>query len=73
MEAALESALRTQQKLIFYIYWFAHTYWFLHFSINMLTSFFEGPPLGNFCLKTSPLSRNSSLVERKRPGREGVL
>jgi len=39
----------------------------------MLTRFFEGPPLGNFCFKTSPLSRNSGLVERKRPGREEVL
>ena len=40
---------------------------------NMLTLFFEGPPPGNFCLKTSPLSRNSSLAQRKRPGREGLL
>jgi len=39
----------------------------------MLTRFFEGPPLGNFCLKTLPLSRNSGLTERKRPGREEVF
>ena len=39
----------------------------------MLTRFFEGPPLRNFCLKISPLSRNSFLAERKRPGREEVL
>jgi len=40
---------------------------------NMLTRFFERPPPGNFCLKTSPLSRNSGLAKRMRPGREGVL
>ena len=40
---------------------------------NMLTRFFEWPTLEIFCLKTSPLLRNSSLAERKRPGREGVL
>jgi len=39
----------------------------------MLTSFFEGPPLGNLFLKISPLSRNSCIAERRRPGREEVL
>ena len=40
---------------------------------NMLTRFYEGPPLGKFCFKISPLSRNSGLVERKRPAQEEVL
>jgi len=39
----------------------------------MLIRFFEGPTLGNFCLKISPISRNSCLSERKRPGWEEEL
>jgi len=39
----------------------------------MLTHLFEGPPPGNFGLKISPLSRNSCLAERKRPGWEEIL
>jgi len=44
--------------------------WCSNLLKNMLTRFFEGPPLGNFCLKTSPLSRNSGLAQRNRAGRE---
>jgi len=39
---------------------------------NMLTCFFEGPLPGNFGFKISPLSRNSAVEERNRPGQEGV-
>ena len=41
-------------------------------GLSVLTRFFEGPTLGNFCLKISPLSRNSAVSERYRPGREGL-
>jgi len=47
--------------------------WCCNLVENMLTRLFEGPIPGKFCLKTSPLSRNSGVVEWKRSGREGVL
>jgi len=46
--------------------------WCSNLVKNMLTLFFEGPTLENFCLKTSPLPRNSGLAEMKRQGREEV-
>ena len=47
--------------------------WCSNLVKNILTHFLEGPTPGNFCLKNSPLSRNSDPAERKRPGRGGGI